>query len=117
MVLGPLEERILDLVWRGGRERSVREVQDELQGRLAYTTVMTTMDRLFKKGFLERRRDGQAYLYAARVSREVFAAGILRRALQRVFERSAATPLLASFVDAVSEHDRELLPELTRLVR
>lgn len=117
MQLGPLEERILDLLWRSRGERSVREVQDELQGGLAYTTVMTTLDRLFKKGLLERRRDGQAYLYATRLSREAFAAGLLRRALRRILDRGAAAPLLASFVDAVSEHDRELLPELERLVR
>jgi BlaI family transcriptional regulator, penicillinase repressor len=115
--LGPLEERILDLLWRIRRERSVREVQDELQGPLAYTTIMTTLDRLFKKGLLGRRRDGQAYLYATRVSREAFAAGLLKRTLGRILDRGSATPLLASFVDAVSEHDRELLPELERLVR
>lgn len=117
MELGPLEERILDLLWRSRSARSVREVQDELHGALAYTTVMTTLDRLFKKGLLERRREGQAYLYATRVSREAFAAGLLRRTLDRILEPGAAAPLLASFVDAVSEHDRELLPELERLVR
>ncbi len=117
MELGPLEERVLDLLWRSRSERSVREVQEELQGGLAYTTVMTTLDRLFKKGLLERRRDGLAYLYAARVSRAAFAAGLLRRALGRILDRGAAAPLLASFVEAVGEHDRELLPELERLVR
>jgi predicted transcriptional regulator len=115
--IGPLEERILDLLWRSRGERSVREVQGALRGRLAYTTVMTTLDRLFKKGLLVRKRDGQAYLYAARVSREAFAAGLLRRTLDRILGRGSAAPLLASFVDAVSEHDRELLPELERLVR
>ena len=117
MELGPLEERILDLLWRSRGERSVREVQDDLQGSLAYTTVMTTLDRLFKKGLLNRKRDGQAYLYATRVSREAFAAGLLKRSLDRILGAGSATPLLASFVDAVSEHDRELLPELERLVR
>ena len=117
MELGPLEERILDLLWRSRGERSVREVQDDLQGSLAYTTVMTTLDRLFKKGLLNRKRDGQAYLYATRVSREAFAAGLLKRTLDRILGAGSATPLLASFVDAVSEHDRELLPELERLVR
>ena len=117
MELGPLEERILDLLWRSGGDRSVRDVQHDLQGGLAYTTVMTTLDRLFKKGLLKRKRDGQAYLYATRASREAFAAGLLRRTLDRILDTRSATPLLASFVDAVSEHDRELLPELERLVR
>jgi predicted transcriptional regulator len=115
--LGPLEERILELLWRSGGERCVRDVQHDLQGGLAYTTVMTTLDRLFKKGLLARKRDGQAYLYATRVSREAFAAGLVKRALERILGVGSATPLLASFVDAVSDHDRELLPELERLVR
>jgi predicted transcriptional regulator len=117
MEFGPLEERILDLLWRSRGEKSVREVQEGLQGGQAYTTVMTTLDRLYKKGLLARRRDGQAYLYAARVSREAFAAGLLRRFLGRILGQGTARPLLASFVEAVGEHDRELLPELERLVR
>jgi predicted transcriptional regulator len=115
--LGPLEERVLELLWRSPAERSVREVQDELGGELAYTTVMTTLDRLYKKGLLLRRREGAAFRYEARESREAFAAGLLRGWLERLLRRESATPLLASFVDVVSEHDRELLPELERLVR
>jgi predicted transcriptional regulator len=115
--LGPLEERVLDLLWRSSAERSVREVQQELGGDLAYTTVMTTLDRLYKKGLLLRRRKGPAFRYSARESREAFAAGLLRGWLDRLLRREKATPLLASFVDAVGAHDRELLPELARLVR
>lgn len=115
--LGPLEERVLELLWRSAAERSVREVQEELVGDLAYTTVMTTLDRLYKKGLLQRRREGLAYRYAARESREAFAAGLVRGWLDRLLRRHSATPLLASFVDAVGEHDRQLLPELERLVR
>jgi predicted transcriptional regulator len=114
--IGPLEERVLELLWRGG-ERSVHEVREGLEGGLAYTTVMTTLDRLYKKGLLDRRRSGRAFLYAPRTSREAVAAGALRRALERLLRRAPARPLLASFVDAVSEHDRELLAELERLVR
>jgi predicted transcriptional regulator len=115
--LGPLEERVLDLLWRSSAERSVRDVQESLSGSLAYTTVMTTLDRLYKKGLLDRRLEGQAFLYAPRETREAFAARLLRRGLDRLLGRGSAAPLLASFVDAVSEHDRELLPELERLVR
>lgn len=108
---------MLDFLWRSSRERTVRDAQEGLGGNLAYTTVMTTLDRLFKKGLLDRRREGQAFLYAPRETREAFAAGLLRRGLDRLLGRGSAAPLLASFVDAVSEHDRELLPELERLVR
>lgn len=117
MELGPLEERVLEALWRAPHGLSVREVRLHLPGRLAYTTVMTTLDRLYKKGLLERERDGRAFRYAPRASREVLAARGLRRWLDRLLGRGPARPLLASLVDAVEEHDRALLPELTRLVR
>jgi predicted transcriptional regulator len=117
MDLGPLEERVLEALWRSPHGLSVREARGALGDGLAYTTVMTTLDRLYKKGLLERQRDGRAYRYAARTSREALAAGALRRWFDRLLGRGPARPLLASLVDAVGEHDRALLPELTRLVR
>jgi predicted transcriptional regulator len=117
MDLGPLEERVLETLWRSPRGLSVREVRSALGDGLAYTTVMTTLDRLYKKGVLERQREGRAFRYAARASREALAAGALRRTLGRLLGRGPAQPLLASLVDAVGEHDRALLPELQRLVR
>lgn len=116
MDLGPLEERVLETLWRSPVGGSVREVQRSLGNDLAYTTVMTTLDRLYKKGLLDRRRDGRAFRYVSRTSREALAAGALRRWLGRLLGRGPARPILASLVDAVSEHDRALLPELTRLV-
>jgi predicted transcriptional regulator len=117
MDLGPLEERVLEALWKAPHGLSVRDVRLRLDGRLAYTTVMTTLDRLYKKGLLARERDGRAFRYAPRASREALAARGLRRWLERLLGRGPARPLLASLVDAVGEHDRALLPELTRLVK
>ena len=116
MEIGPLEQRVLDLLWKQAAAVSVRHVQSALGDELAYTTVMTTLDRLYKKGLLARQREGRAFRYSARTSREAFAAGLLRRSLGRLLPGSRE-PLLASLVDAVGDHDRELLPELQRLVR
>jgi predicted transcriptional regulator len=115
--LGPLERAVLEQVWRGAGEVTVREVTAALPRRLAYTTVMTTLDRLHRKGLLSRRKDGRAFRYAPRSTPEQFAAGILRRWLDRLAGRGPVRPLLASLVDAVGEHDAALLPELQRLVR
>lgn len=118
MHLGPLEQRVLDYLWRRRSAVTVREAHAALGGELAYTTVMTTLDRLFKKGLLDREPDGRAFRYAPRATREAFGASQLRALLARFFRRgSESTPLLASLVDAVGEHDRALLPELERLVR
>lgn len=117
MHIGPLEQRVLDHLWQRRSAVTVREVHAAVGGELAYTTVMTTLDRLFKKGLLDREPDGRAFRYAARATREAFGASQLRALLARFFRGSEPAPLLASLVDAVGEHDRALLPELERLVR
>ena len=115
-VLGALETEVMEAVWEEGGELSVRDVHARFEARLAYTTVMTTMDRLYKKGLLGRRKDGRAFLYAARLSRRQFAldagAGVFLGLLDREGE-----PALSFLVDAVTERDRELLDALERLVR
>jgi predicted transcriptional regulator len=114
--LGALETQVMDEVWSRGGELSVRDVHAAFQARLAYTTVMTTMDRLHKKGLLDRRKEGRAFLYAARVNRQQFVlnagAGLLRGLLE-----SEGEPALSFLVDVVTDRDRELLDRLERLIR
>src|SRR3989337_173851 len=66
--LGTLERQVMEIVWLAG-EVTVREVQGKLSRPAAYTTVMTTLDRLFKKGFVSRTRSGRAFVYCAVRSR------------------------------------------------
>ena len=61
--LGPLEERLLEALWRRG-DGTVREMVDDSCQDLAYTTVMTTLDRLFKKNLLSREAEGRAFRIA-----------------------------------------------------
>ena len=116
--LGTLEREVLDAVWRLSAA-TVHDVRTALDDRVAYTTVMTVLDRLFRKGVLERRREGRAYVYSAAASSDQIqsevALGLLSRVLGR--GREAAAPLLSSLVDKVGARDRELLDELDRLVR
>lgn len=116
--LGHLEREVLEIVWLQN-EQSVRDVQVRLARRMAYTTVMTTLDRLFKKGFVSRRREGRAFVYTAALSRgEVAAAltnGVLRSLLSG--ESSSSRPFLSNLVDAVTDGNDALLDELERLVR
>jgi len=116
--LGPLEVSVLEILWAHG-ESNVRQVVDRLARPLAYTTVMTTMDRLFKKGELDRRKCDRAFLYLPRLTR-------------REWERKRARDLVAGFlsepeparellisclVDAVGQHDETLLDELEKQIR
>ena len=115
--LGRLERQVMDIVWQH-ESVSVKDVHSEIPRRVAYTTVMTTMDRLFKKGMLGRTRDGRAFRYRAAYTREeierVVAAGLLRALLDA---GGAARPMLSNLVDAIGEKDRALLDELEQLVR
>src|SRR5207245_10970662 len=87
--------------------------------RIAYTTLMTTLDRLYKKQLLARRKDGRAFCYKPAVSREEFECGIREDLVDGLLGRGAdgIEPVLACIVDTVSARDRELLDELDRLVK
>jgi predicted transcriptional regulator len=117
-LLGPLEQEVLELVWQRGTA-SVRDIHWALNERLAYTTLMTTLDRLFKKGLLARHKDGRAFCYSPHATPEELARGLTRRALDGLLGRNpdGVEPLLACIVDAVTEHDRELLDDLDRLIQ
>ena len=116
--LGPLERRTLDEVWRL-KEANVRDVMKALGGPIAYTTVMTTLDRLHKKGFLDRRKDHRAFVYFARASRDELHLGVTQAMIGGLMDIAAGRtePVLACIVDVVSSKDRELLDELERLVK
>lgn len=115
--LGPLEQRTMDLVWQKG-ELSVRDAGLSLDGNLAYTTVMTTLDRLYKKGLLTRRKVERAFLYsprytAAELQRQQtgdLVTGLLRQS------SSSRELLISCLVDAVGQYDAALLEELERQV-
>lgn len=116
--LGKLERQVIEEIWRLG-EVSVRDVHRAFDERVAYTTLMTTLDRLFKKNLLGRRKDGRAFLYSALVSREDFDRGIKADVIDGLLGYGAdeVEPVLACIVDTISDRDRELLDELDRLVQ
>ena len=116
--LGKLERQVLEETWRLG-EVSVRDIYRAFDERIAYTTLMTTLDRLFKKKLLERRKDGRAFVYAAAVSRDDLDRGIKADVVDGLLGQGAdgVEPVLACIVDTISERDRELLDELDRLVQ
>ncbi|HEY0377670.1 MAG TPA: BlaI/MecI/CopY family transcriptional regulator [Pyrinomonadaceae bacterium] len=116
--LGALEREVMRLMWQDG-EATVHAVHRSLGETKAYTTVMTTLDRLYKKGLLARRKSGRAFLYSPRVTREEFEQGVAEDIFAGLLGRATgeAEPLLACLVEAVGERDRELLDELDRLVK
>lgn len=82
-ILGELETRIMEMLWQQGNPASVREVHENLlsEKNLAYTTVMTVLDRLAKKGVVRRERAGRAWLYTAGRSRAELVVAAMQDAL------------------------------------
>jgi predicted transcriptional regulator len=119
-VFGPLEIRVLEMLWSRGREGSVRDLLDGFPG-VAYTTLMTTLDRLYKKGVLTRRRSGRGFRYVPAASRETLEASLAAETLDAVVSSlsssAALRPLVTSFVDAVSVRDELALDQLEEAVR
>lgn len=116
--LGPLEEDVMDVVWTLGAG-NVRDVARRIQRNLAYTTVMTTLDRLHKKGLLDREMMDRAFVYKPRITREEWD----RRRADEMMAGFLTGPeasrelLLSCLVDAVGTHDAMLLDELERKIR
>jgi predicted transcriptional regulator len=80
---GDLEAVIMDRVWEHAEPVTVRELHDELAAErvIAYTTVMSTMDNLHRKGWLNRVKEGKAYRYSPSASRAEYSARLMREAL------------------------------------
>jgi len=115
---GPLETRVLDALWSRGAAASVRDLQPAFPA-VAYTTLMTTLDRLFRKGVLRRDKSGRAFFYRPRLSRDELRRQRAGSAFATMLpgDGSAMRPILSQFVDAVGERDRALLDDLEELVR
>jgi predicted transcriptional regulator len=116
--LGKLEEGVMNVMWSSG-EGNVRDVALKLERPLAYTTVMTTLDRLYKKGLLDRRKAARAFFYAPRLTRDEWER---ERAGSLVAEflsgpRNSQELLLSCLVDAVGQHDEALLEELEKKIK
>jgi predicted transcriptional regulator len=92
---GDLEAVIMDRVWDREEAVTVREVFDELaeERRIAYTTVLSTMDNLHRKDWLQRVRSGKAYLYTPSMTREERSARLMRDA----FESGGDTDMVLAF--------------------
>jgi predicted transcriptional regulator len=114
--LGPFEKEVLQKIWSQG-SATVRELIADGNIRQAYTTVMTTMDRLYKKGLLDRVAEGRAFRYTARQTpEELQRVAALESIRQLLGSGDAASLPLSYLVEALSTHDAQLLDQLQLLV-
>lgn len=104
----------MEVVW-AEHPISVRATCERLGGEHAYTTIMTTMDRLHKKRLLARRKDGNAFLYEPAMDRAAYQKRVVEAALTPLLAQGAA-PVLAAFVDVAADLDEAHLAQLEKLI-
>ncbi|HNY77443.1 MAG: BlaI/MecI/CopY family transcriptional regulator [Sedimentisphaerales bacterium] len=113
--LGQLQRAVMEIIWSRG-EATVHQVRDRLdrEKELAYTTILTTLQKLERAGWLEHRSEGKSYVYVPRRSREQAGAGSVRGFLKRVFDGNA----VAMFQHLIREGDlsEDELKELRRII-
>ena len=116
--LGELESAILGVLWDSGSKLAVRRVQEGLEREqtLAYTTVMTVLDRLFDKGLVAREKDGKAFVYWPVLTREAYLGGQAARMLTEL-EVPVQRDVLMAFLDSAEHADPAVLEELSQLIQ
>jgi predicted transcriptional regulator len=114
--LGPFERQVLQRLWLLG-SATVRELLADGKIHQAYTTVMTTMDRLYKKGLLDRVAEGRAFRYTPRHTPEELQRATALESIRQLLGSGDASSLPLSYlVEALSAHDAQLLDELQLMV-
>ena len=114
--LGPLEQQVLQALWSRGNA-TVRELLEDKNITQAYTTVMTTLDRLYKKKLLDRVSEGRAFRYSPRQTAEELRQVAAVEGIRQLLASGDASSLPLSYlVEALSTHDAQLLDELHVLV-
>ena len=111
--LGQREREVMSVLWERG-SANVQEVSDRLSASLAYTTVMTTLDRLFKKGLLQREKTARAFVYSTALTERDLESQRAASLVHRFFSDSGERPeiLVSCLVDAVQHYDTNLLDQL-----
>jgi predicted transcriptional regulator len=115
-VLGELETAIMDVLWKQN-DLTVTDVEEKLRRtrEIAHTTVLTTLDRMYRKSYLVRQKQGKAFVYSTRYSREEFERGMAQEVLGALLNHYT-TPALSAFVDLVGE-DEATLDQLESMIR
>ena len=113
--LGSLESEVLAIVCEGGGG-SVGEVRDKLSRNFAYTTVMTTLDRLYKKDLLERRKMGRRFVYAPKIFRRAEKDDLAPQVPPPRLPILTLSPFVSYLLDAVGSYDEMLLQELEKKI-
>ena len=103
-VLGELESAVMEVLW-GKSQQTVNEVEEKLRNKreIAHTTVLTTLDRMYRKGYLIREKQAKAFVYAPRYTREEFERTLAQEVLGALIGHFTE-PALSTFVDLIGDN-------------
>ena len=107
--IGALEAQVLEVLWSRGAPVTPGDVLEALNGKLAYTTVMTVLTRLWQKQVVRRSKSGRAFAYEACQTREEFFADRMRQTLASTSDHRA---VLSRFISGLSDKDTAALRSL-----
>lgn len=115
-VLGELETSVMELLWREPG-LTVNQVEERLRQRrqIAHTTVLTTLDRMHRKGYLTREKNGKAFVYSPRYTREEFERGLAQEVLGALLSQFTQ-PAISAFIDLIGK-DASKLDQLEEMIR
>ncbi len=118
LALGSLEKSVMERAWARG-QCTVRDLHEDFSERLAYTTLMTTLDRLHKKGLLAREKNGKAFVYTPALTREDLDRTVVREVIGALVQENGGQrmPILSCFLDAITEEDEQLLATLEEEIK
>ncbi|NPV46039.1 MAG: BlaI/MecI/CopY family transcriptional regulator [Armatimonadetes bacterium] len=118
-MLGKLEAQLMEILWNADRALNVEETREALAkaGKAsAYTTIMTTLSRMYNKGLLAREMIGKAYYYTPRVSQRELTSGVTKQVIDGLLG-AFAEPAMAYFVEALSDDYPDKLDTLEAMIR
>jgi predicted transcriptional regulator len=116
VILGPLETQAMEVLWTRGKCR-VRDVMEALDRDLAYTTVMTTLNRLFHKKFVSRCKSARAFLYYPRVTCQEWKDAVARDLVGKLKAgpKISRELLVECLIEAVCNEDASVLEDIARM--
>lgn len=115
--LGELESKVMHVLWTVNDYTTIKNVHTELvkEKQIAYTTIQTTIDRLFHKGLLKRMPKGRSFIYASRISKSEFETHVSNKVIDAIAGKLNNTSL-AYFVDVLDTDNKEKLEYLAELI-
>ncbi len=110
---GDLEEKVMEVLWKKG-SATVSEVKKALKDKFAHTTIMTILDRLYKKGILKREKEGKGYRYYTIISKEEFEKMVAKKVVKDITKTNPSLAIAAfeGIVENLSKEDIEKLKKL-----